>query len=89
MFIDSFKEHVNDLFQHTAFRGRDKENVDRVLSAKHHNSEIRILPKYDKLSVEQIDVTTDKVTLFYGTDSVEMNFEWKVNPNTFVLKKVY
>ena len=77
---ESIKAQIVASFRYTAFPSRSSEDIAKVLSKKVTGSDtIGLIPKFDSIKVELLNVNTDKVTLVWEDLEVPATFIWKVS----------
>ena len=79
---DSFKEAINNSFRYSVFWKHDKLTIKNTLNSKaRHSDNISFLPYIDRLEVEPIDDTHDKVTIIYDDISFGGVVTWRPSSN--------
>jgi hypothetical protein len=87
---EAFKQAIKNAFIHSIFLTRDKEFIIKTLSTKVHGSDnVTIIP-IQKVEVERIDDTHDKVTFGYDDYAFVSVITWKpcANGRNFVLMNI-
>jgi len=88
---DAFKQTIKNAFIHSIFLKRDKEFIIKTLNTKAHGSaSVSMIPPIQKVEVEKIDDTHDKVTFGYDDYAFDCVITWKpcTNGMNFVLMNV-
>ena len=88
---EAFKQAIKDAFMHSIFLKRDKEFIIKTLSAKAYRSNnVSLIPPIQKVEIEKIDDTHDKVTFDYDDYTFVGVITWKpcANGMNFVFMNI-
>lgn len=88
---EAFKQTIKNAFIHSIFLKRDKEFIIKTLNTKVHGSNnVSIIPPIQKVEVEKIDDTHDKVTFIYDDYTFVGVITWKpcANGMNFVFMNI-
>jgi len=88
---EAFKQAIKNAFIHSIFLKRDKEFIIKTLNAKVYGSNsVSMIPPIQKIEVEKIDDTHDKVTFGYDDYAFVGVITWKpcANGMNFVFMNI-
>lgn len=75
---DSIKQHLTEVLRNTVFKERTSAYVGAVVSSNIQDSVFPIAPKADKVTLEGMDATHDKLTLSYEDYEVSGVVTWRI-----------
>jgi len=88
---EAFKQAIKNAFIHSIFLERDKEFIIKTLNTKVYGSNsVSMIPPIQKVEVEKIDDTHDKVTFGYDDYAFACVITWKpcANGMNFVFMNI-